>query len=151
MRTINDLHRLLKSRGLESLIPHVAESVAPSIRLVLEPYPLTNPWSGGYPNDETPLGCSKIGGLPDLPPDFSWPESEKYALPFLAQFRLEEVASHDLDSDLPHSGMLSFFYDLNPYYDDASDADSKELCQVFYFENDPNLTRRPFSGEHPAL
>ena len=150
MRTLNDLQHLLKSRGLERLIPRAAELVAPSIRLVLEPYPAVNPLSVSYalyPNDETPIGCSKVGGLPDLPPDFIWPETEEGALPYLAQIRLEEVGAFDFDGDLPHSGMLTFFFDefqAYDFYGSCSANPSKDICQVFHFKNDSILERRLF-------
>lgn len=108
IQTFDNLCQLLRERGLERLIPRANELVAPSIRLLLEPWPPSNAanaafnrLSGFYPNDETPVRCSKVGGLPDLPPGFVWPESQTCALPFLAQLRLEEVSSHDLDGNQP--------------------------------------------------
>src|SRR5262249_18270500 len=39
-----------------------------------------------------PIGASKFGGLPDLPPEYISPEHNGKPLGFLAQFRLEELA-----------------------------------------------------------
>jgi uncharacterized protein YwqG len=36
-------------------------------------------------DDELPLGATKIGELPDLPPDTSWPEWRGAPLNFLTQ------------------------------------------------------------------
>jgi len=59
-----------------------------------------------------PLGASKFGGAPDVPPNFEWPMWNDKPLGFLAQINLEEVAPFDVENQLPPSGMLSFFYDL---------------------------------------
>src|SRR5258708_6190680 len=85
-------------------------------------------------NEESiPIGASKFGGTPDLPPEIEWPMNRvdlsefppwlsddvnsalldtggRYHLPFVAQFRLEDVAPYDLEGDLPSTGMLYFFY-----------------------------------------
>ena len=57
-----------------------------------------------------PVGSSKIGGLPDLPPDVDWPHWHDKSLSFVAQINLADVASLDHDSLLPSQGLLSFFY-----------------------------------------
>lgn len=70
-----------------------------------------------------PVGASKIGGLPDLPPGFSWPfggdcraiynddtEGEERLAGFLAQVNFAEVAHTQAAArDLPPTGLLSFF------------------------------------------
>lgn len=82
-----------------------------------------------------PVGESRLGGLPDLPPGAPWPvvrlpkrtaaerlpqgldatphtvEGAHVVVPlgFVAQLRLEELASHDPDGRLPLKGLLSFF------------------------------------------
>ncbi|GCE46378.1 uncharacterized protein YwqG [Thermosporothrix hazakensis] len=60
---------------------------------------------------ELPLGASKIGGNPDLPSDTPWPTWNGHPLPFLAQIRLADLAPCDPTHELPHHGMLAFFYD----------------------------------------
>lgn len=72
------------------------------------------------------LGESRIGGLPDVPPDFEWPrwlpQEERYdqygqpwkprqsvPLGFLAQIDLESIPR--IDDTLPSTGWLYFFYD----------------------------------------
>lgn len=37
-------------------------------------------------------GCSKLGGIPDVPPDFALPTHEYGAYRFIAQFNLSEVS-----------------------------------------------------------
>ena|SRR5947209_1232841 len=46
-------------------------------------------------DDTIPTGASKIGGRPDLPPGFVWPERHRIARSFLAQMDLAEVAPQD--------------------------------------------------------
>lgn len=52
-------------------------------------------------------GNSRIGGLPDLPPELPWPTIEKKPLSFLCQIRLFDLRG--LTHDLPRAGMLYFF------------------------------------------
>jgi hypothetical protein len=56
-----------------------------------------------------PLGSSKLGGAPDLPPGALWPSWQGISLLFIGQICLADIAPHDEEGDLPHSGLLSFF------------------------------------------
>src|SRR5690349_9472929 len=76
------------------------EFAAPCVRFDLNRHQTTRP------------GESKLGGLPDLPRDFIWPQWNGTPLDFLLQVNLAEAARHDPSSPLPQSGLLSFFYDL---------------------------------------
>ncbi len=69
-------------------------------------------------DSELPIGASKFGGLPDLPPDVAWPEYvNEYGETegmiespgFLAQFNMQEMARHDPEGILPKTGMLYVF------------------------------------------
>jgi hypothetical protein len=62
--------------------------------------------------DELPLGSSKIGGLPDLPPHLVWPTNTQRSLSFIAQLNLGEVPYRTTDAPIPKTGMLYFFYDI---------------------------------------
>ncbi|MCI8811027.1 MAG: DUF1963 domain-containing protein [Oscillibacter sp.] len=65
----------------------------------------------------------RFGGLPDVPPEFVWPVFETAVyndstvkprpLSFLAQFDCAALAPLDMDGLLPHTGVLSFFYELD--------------------------------------
>ena len=70
--------------------------------------------------DDFSIGCSRLGGLPDVPPAFVWPRWKDRPLGFLGQFRCEELAELDAAHLLPSSGILYFFYDFKnqpPGYD----------------------------------
>ena len=54
-----------------------------------------------------PIGHSRIGGTPDLPPNFEWPKWEGYFVPLLAQIDLSEVEA--ASGLLPSSGRLYVF------------------------------------------
>lgn len=63
------------------------------------------------PEDRIPIGASKLGGTPDVPVGFAWPEWRGKPLGFVAQIDLAEVAVHLADSPLPQTGLLAFFYE----------------------------------------
>ncbi len=54
---------------------------------------------------ESDHGISRLGGLPDVPEGWQWPEG----LMFLGQINLEEIAPHDHNHQLPPHGLLLFF------------------------------------------
>ena len=96
---------------------------------------------------EMPVGKSKFGGKPHLPEGFVWPyyEGEEYGgvvqnrpLSFLAQINLEEIADYDKDNELPHNGMLYFFYELCTMRW-GFDPKDKGCARVFYVEKSCDL------------
>lgn len=56
-------------------------------------------------------GFSRIGGLPDLPAAFDWPQDDGAPLAFLAQIDLSTLPETARDMGFPDSGYLWFFYD----------------------------------------
>lgn len=56
-------------------------------------------------------GASRLGGAPDVAAGFAWPTWQDRPLAFLGQVNLADVAGVPGASDLPASGLLSFFYD----------------------------------------
>ncbi|PIE84155.1 MAG: peptide methionine sulfoxide reductase [Bacteroidia bacterium] len=97
------------------------------------------------PADEAslPLGGSKIGGCPDLPPDVEWFTYGGRPMSFLAQINLREVHPYDSEGRLPATGILYFFYDSEQevWGFDPSDADGS---RVYFHDGDPaQLRRRP--------
>jgi len=65
-----------------------------------------------------PVGASRMGGVPDLPPSIEWPlwvnseTGRSHPLDFIAQFNLEQLAKFSCSEALPKTGMLYFFYDM---------------------------------------
>lgn len=94
--------------------------------------------------NEIPVGSSKLGGLPDLPQNLSFPTYSNGYLTFLAQFNLEEVRPYDKDKLLPDKGILYIFYNVvdQPWGFDKNDKDG---YKVLYFNGEINeLIRTPY-------
>lgn len=114
--------------------PRVAAVLAlvrPSIEIVSEDLEL----------GECPLGASRLGGRPDLPPELAWPCDGDQPLSFLAQFDLAEVhaAAGEAAGALPDRGWLAFFFLL----EGASWEADKGGARVLYFSGPrDDLTRR---------
>jgi uncharacterized protein YwqG len=98
-------------------------------------------------NFELPIGSSKIGGKPDLPPNFEWfyYRGESYSgiienrpLSFIAQINCEEVSELDKDNLLPKKGMLYFFYELTTMTWGFNPRD-KGSAKVYYFDGDMKM------------
>ena len=87
-----------------------------------------------HPTEETrlELGATKFGGTPDLPSGMSWPEYEGSPLPFIAQINLSEVAAFDLSHLLPDSGILSFFFDLDAFFENLQMDSDARIWHVHY-------------------
>jgi uncharacterized protein YwqG len=87
--------------------------------------------------EELPVGVSKLGGTPDLPPEWEWVEIDGKPLEFIGQIRLEEVAPFDVQSLLPKSGILYFFV-----VEFESQYTTKQLCQTHYYDGELSNLRR---------
>ncbi|HEY1817149.1 MAG TPA: YwqG family protein [Kofleriaceae bacterium] len=90
---------------------------------------------------DVPIGGSKIGGAPDLPPEAEWPTNPE-TLTFLAQIDLTEI-SRLMPSPLPQDGLLAFFFDRT-----ALDEGEK-ACRVVHARG--NLTRRRLPDGHETI
>ncbi len=58
-----------------------------------------------------PIGSTKFGGHPHLPPSLPWPVSQEdgWAMPFICQLNLAEIRPWDHENFLPDHGWLYFF------------------------------------------
>ncbi len=103
------LLKLIADEGLRELKRPVLRLARPALRMK----------EGGR---TVPVGASKVGGLPDLPPGFRWPAGgDCHAIynddtggtdrlaGFLAQINFAEVAHTEAGRELPAEGLLSFF------------------------------------------
>lgn len=84
--------------------------------------------------EKLPLGASRIGGLPDLPPGFPWPTSSGKKLPFIAQFQLSELPASE-GIQLPRDGHLYFFAEYSDLVDQKGRFGS---CRVFLHRGSPS-------------
>lgn len=99
-----------------------------------------------------PIGKSKFGGKPHMPEGFEWPYYKgtdfedilkNRPLSFLAQINLEEISGYDKDNQLPHKGILYFFYELCTMKW-GFDPKDKGCAKVVYAENADDLQEIDF-------
>jgi len=111
MATIEFLRAQIERIGLSHLAPHIMSHAKPCIDMSLK---IAGKWDNKTDTviDETPIGISKFGGHPDVLPNFEWPYIDGVPLPLLAQIRLEDIAPFDIENELPHTGLLLFFFDI---------------------------------------
>ncbi len=119
--------------------------------------------------DDGPLGASKLGGDPDLPPHLPWPQyadeanirlmtsgpergglgtSPRRPLAFVTQIDLADVTHWDTLGLLPKAGLLSCFHvddNMEVFGLDARDATGWRL---FYSPPEAELLRRHDWGGH---
>ena len=94
-------------------------------------------------DEDVPVGWSKLGGRPDVPADFAWPEVSGKRLAFIAQIDLSALPK---TGSLPANGMLSFFYNYEQSAWGFDPAD-KEHSRVCYFPADRALMRTESRSE----
>lgn len=141
----------LNDAGLERIAEQLMQLAQPAIRM-----------RSTIANDGLPVGVSKLGGMPDLPPDVGWPTWEGCELSFVGQINLADVSSFSAAKPLPETGWLLFFYDLEEFRwgfdpDDAGtwavlyvDVPVSELCRQDCppdFEKDHQFTECALSFE----
>ena len=88
------------------------------------------------------IGKSKIGGLPDLPRGFSWPQKDDEPLLFIAQLNLSEINILAEEKSLPNEGMFSIFIGLNQ---EGNEFDNSNY-RFIYLPSIENLERKEISG-----
>lgn len=102
MKDKTRLTDLIKKFVQEPYKQHLIDEITPSIRLKTK---------DGRPDKP---GVTKLGGIPDLPVGQEWPSRRANQEPysFLAQVNLAEIHPFDLNGQLPLSGLLYFFFNV---------------------------------------
>jgi uncharacterized protein YwqG len=129
--TLDEIREALRAAELERLADAAERLVLPAIRI--EPQMVDE--------DTIPVGASKLGGRPDLPPDFIWPDWKGVELTFLAQFQLSELVAYDVERLLPSGGMLYFFYEVAAQPWDYEPTD-RGAWQVAFYDGAPSALKR---------
>jgi len=127
--TEDELLTALNENGLARVADRLMAIAAPTVRVYFRP----------SAESAIPIGASKVGGYPDLPPDVPWP-SRPGALRLVAQFNLGEVAPYDREGMLPTHGLLSFFEPDDVESDGDTQAGSDEgpwEWRALYYPSDP--------------
>lgn len=126
MRTKDELRSRLAEAELSSIAEELTKLSKECLRMKSQ-----------AASDDAPIGCSKLGGLPDVPPGFLWPTWKTDYLTFVAQLNLAELP---VTGVLPTSGMLSFFFDRNQTAW-GFDPNHKDGFRLFYFPQTMALAR----------
>jgi uncharacterized protein YwqG len=155
---LEELREKLTAYGLESYSAELEQSARPCVRLYLNK----------ADEKEIPLGASKMGGRPDLPPSIDWPyetarqpdhrntyfkqKSEPtplLPLSFVAQINLCEVSPCDNEKLLPESGILYFFYSAEQDVWGFAPQDHSGFRVLFYEGSTSELSRSGFPDDLP--
>lgn len=139
----SSLRGLLDEAGLGRAADAIVRSALPSVRLR----------ATVADEEDLPPGTSKLGGRPDLPEGWSWPETgpgvlgagtrENRPLTFIGQLDLAAVTPQDSAGALPDRGMLYFFADTAGF-DPVEQREFYRDRQVLYHPRTEGLRRAPF-------
>lgn len=128
---VAEIRRIIETSPLSEKADEVMDLVRPALRLRARQVDL----------ETLPPGASRMGGLPDLPPELPWPENRGRPMEFLAQVDLSAAASVFLPSEMPETGWLTVFCDLEGQKGYVGESPAR---RVLYFEgNAKALDRRP--------
>jgi uncharacterized protein YwqG len=116
------LRALIDEFGLSQWKDQILERAKPSIRIT--PHKVDE--------NTLTLGVSKLGGLPDLPPNVTWPQFKDESLFFVGQLNLKELQPYTTEAMLPSDGLLSFFV-RDEYFYTSEFALNPNAWRVFYF------------------
>ncbi|MFN3431085.1 MAG: DUF1963 domain-containing protein [Candidatus Sericytochromatia bacterium] len=131
-RSLTDVDQLMDDHGFTRFKSSLKKGIRPAISL--RPRPADD--------SVIPVGVSKLGGSPDLPPAAMWPKRQGRAMAFLAQVRLGDVKRHDWRGQLPPTGTLSFFYDADAGPGLYSEEDPDGAGAVLFTPADADIRRR---------
>ncbi|MDR3574454.1 MAG: YwqG family protein [Anaerolineaceae bacterium] len=134
------LSAALQAAGLGRIAADIEKIQQPSVRLVSQA-------AGSQP---LKTASSRLGGLPDLPQEISWPLLNGTPQSFIAQIRLEEIKPYISNVNFPANGLLYFFYDAHQETYGEKPAD-RGGWQVIYYAGDPSrLVQRSAPPGLPA-
>lgn len=121
------INELLNEHGLSEYAAQILPHTRPTLYLTL-----------GEAGEG--LGCTRIGGSPDLPPDFAWPldeDGDPYT--FALQVNLADIPAFE-SNPFPSAGLLSVFANL--------DMAQTNRAGVFLFPDAKECHRREQSHEN---
>lgn len=161
-----DLPSMLRAARLEDLGAAIGHLHSPALRMrskALRKAGWQMPGKSGAP----PLGASRLGGWPDLPPALEWPTWQSRPMAFLAQLDLAQAQAVEPRLRLPATGVLSFFLacthetyqkdgDPRPRYlvdvMAGTESGSAEAWRVLYHPDASGLERRAYPfAPYPEL
>src|SRR5215831_9479305 len=163
--TREELETVLARAGLGEWSPRLAAAARHAI--ILEPGPVEE-------GADAPIGASRLGGMPDLPPEIAWPwrpafsnsfwdglgeslrnlfrhriahSARAWPLNFVAQIDFAEIHSAGGLEGFPSSGRLLFFCD--PELSSNVALKEEKVCSsaIFFTDSAERLERRDFPAE----
>lgn len=122
---------VLKAQKLAGVAGELAKQLVPGVRL-----------TGAGNALVVKATNSKFGGVPALPARVEWPSWSGTNLMFLAQVNLKELQAATPRAELPGTGLLLFFYDLNQSTA-GFDPKDKGSWRVIYTDGETAPARWP--------
>ena len=98
---------------------------------------------------QLPIGSTKLGGIPDLPTNISWPFWNGIPQAFIAQINLSEMPNVPGASILPTNGFLYFFYDSENKSWGRDQSDKGCFFVHYYNGRIENLKATEFPSDLP--
>jgi len=138
--------------GLSKIIEHLRKGGYEAHADIIEARAERSVGFNMIPTNESDLslGCSKAGGLPDLPPGCSWPHYRGKPLSFVLQINLEDTSRFHHCEDLPNKGLLSFFYNY-VYQPWGFDPIDRRQWKVLYTQEPERGLKRLAVSEEDAM
>jgi uncharacterized protein YwqG len=96
-------------------------------------------------DDDLPLGASRMGGAPDLPPEAVWPTTKGRPIEFLVQIDFAAAAEAYRLPGFPDRGWVALFRDLKSMEDGIYDDDDQ-----WYWLNFDCTPTHLVHTEHPG-
>lgn len=137
------LHELIDLHELQARRKEITQVARPAI--------LLRPTSSEEP--DIPLGTTKLGGMPDLPPMTEWPVfQDGKPMAFLGQIDLSDIARHgQILAGLPTHGLLSVFsvwgrvseQGIAPHTPSTGWKEQDGWTAILHFASTRELARRP--------
>ncbi|MDH4619197.1 YwqG family protein [Brevibacillus sp. AY1] len=134
---IQNIHTLIEKLGLDTM----KETILAHLHECMYLYPQ---------KEDTPtLATSRLGGYPDFPPGWTYPEYQGEPLSFIGQLNLEDVQRIGVANELPERGLLYFFYDAAEQSVYGGELPNRDGWRVLYYDGDlSHLQTLPYPGTH---
>ena len=116
--------------ALSKLEPHLLPLIFPAIKVTTRS------------TKSLPPGASRIGGLPDLPANESWPQGPCGPMTPIAMLRFSEIHAAAPWSPLPAQGLLYLWFDSRWDRWGSDPADARGFAVRFFPDEPTPLTRR---------
>ncbi len=134
----DQLNHLIKQNHLDAQAGDILALAQEAIRLIGSP----------VQDAQAQPGSSRLGGAPDVPGTFIWPQWQNIPMSFVAQIRLADIARFPPARGLPGDGQLLIFYNAaqDTYGEQPSDRGS---WSVLYLSPGQSLQPAGFPARLP--